>query len=51
MRNVPGDITNELQLKAAKWLFEAAYGKPSQAVQLENAPRSTTHPYCPLDAA
>jgi hypothetical protein len=27
MRNVPGDITNELQLKAAKWLFEAAYGK------------------------
>jgi hypothetical protein len=33
MRNVPGD-----QLKAAKWLFEAAYGKPGQAIQLERAP-------------
>jgi hypothetical protein len=39
MRNVPGDISNELQLKAAKWLFEAAYGKPGQAtIQLETAP-------------
>ena len=38
MRNVPGNISNELQLKAAKWLFEAAYGKPGQAIQLETAP-------------
>jgi hypothetical protein len=38
MRNVPGDISNELQLKAAKWLFEAAYGRPTQAVQLETRP-------------
>ena len=37
MRNVPGDISPELQLKAAKWLFEAAYGKPGQAIQLEKA--------------
>jgi hypothetical protein len=38
MRNVPGDISNELQLKAAKWLFEAAYGRPTQAVRLETHP-------------
>ena len=34
MRNVPGDISNELQLK----VFEAAYGKPGQAIQVETPP-------------
>jgi hypothetical protein len=38
LNNVPGDISNELQLKAAKWLFEAAYGRPTQAVQPETHP-------------
>jgi hypothetical protein len=38
-RPASGDISNELQLKAAKWLFEAAYGKPGQAIQLERAPQ------------
>ena len=38
MRNVPGDISNELQLKAAKWLFEAAYGKTSAGCSARHAP-------------
>ena len=44
MSNVPGNISNELQLKAAKWLFEAAYGKPGQAIQLETAPDVAANP-------